>query len=81
MKIHNIFHVSLLKIYKHKNGAITVPPPALLPTVGVEFEINSIKSHKLKNGVLQFLTDRKDDDSDTWLEESELSNCKNLLLA
>ena len=81
MKVHDVFHVSLLKIYKHKDGAITVPPPALLPTGGIEFEINSIKAHKLENGVFHFLIEWKDDDSDTWLEESELSNCKDLLLA
>lgn len=43
--------------------------------------INFIKSHKFENGVLHFLGEWKDDDSETWLEESELCDCKNLLLA
>ena len=34
MKIHNMFHVSLLKLYKKKGPAgVMVPPPALLQVV------------------------------------------------
>ena len=53
MKAQDVFHVSLLKFNKHKDGPITVPPLAL----------------------------RKGDDTDTWLEEPEFWNCRDLLKA
>ena len=81
MKVHDVFHVPLLKLYEHKDGAITVPPPALLPSGGVEFEVESISAHKSESGKLHFLIQWEGDDTDTWLEESELSNCKDLLKA
>ena len=59
MKVHDVFHVSLLKLYKHKDGAITVPPPALLPSGGVEFEVQSICAHKSENGKLHSLFDER----------------------
>ena len=67
MEVHDVFHVSLRKLYKHKDGAITVPPPALLPSGGVEFEAESICAHKSENSKLRFLIQWKGDDTDTWL--------------
>lgn len=77
MGVHDVFHVSLLKLYK-KAGAvkILVPPPALLPCGGLEFEVEKILNHRvLENGCREFLVRWKDDDQDTWLEEVEMSNC------
>ena len=49
MKCHDVFHVSLLKIYKRRgNLPIIVPPPALLPTGHKEFEIERITDHRVK---------------------------------
>jgi len=39
MKIHDVFHVSLLKLYKRGGNAVLVPPPALLPSGGMEYEV------------------------------------------
>ena len=81
MKVHYVFHVSLLKLYRHKDSAITVPPPALLPSGGVEFEVESICAHKSEVEKLHLLLRWKGDDTDKWLEGSELSNCRDLLKA
>ena len=48
-EIYDIFYVSLLKLFKHKYGAVTVPPPALLTSGGVEFEVESTCVHKSEN--------------------------------
>ena len=42
-RIHNVFHVSLLKPY-HKNGRYQPPPPALLVEGEEEFEVEEILS-------------------------------------
>ena len=55
MKVHDVFHVSLLKFYRHKDGAVTVPPPALLPSGGAEIQGEFICAHKSENKKLHFL--------------------------
>ena len=79
MQMHDVFHVSLLKLYKRRGDQLTVPPPALLPDGGTEFEVESIVGHRFANSVTQFLVHWRGADSDSWLDESELSNCKDLL--
>ena len=44
-KIHNVFHVSLLKPYQ-KSGRHQPPPPALLVEGEEEFEVEEILSHE-----------------------------------
>jgi hypothetical protein len=79
MQMHDVFHVSLLKLYKRRGDQLTVPPPALLPDGGTEFEIESIQEHRVTNSIPQFLVRWKGSDSDSWLDYTELSNCKALL--
>jgi hypothetical protein len=91
MQIHDVFHyfhVRLLKLYKRGGHAVLVPPPALLPDGGMEYEVERIVNHRVIQTMLesgfgadarQFEVLWKGDDQPTWLEEAELSNCKDLL--
>ena len=80
MGIHVLFHVILLKLYKRAGPYLLVPPPALLPCGGLEFEIEKVLNHRvLENGSREFLVRWKDDDQDTWLEEVETPNCASAL--
>ena len=81
MKCHDVFHVSLLKIYKGRgNLPIIVPPPALLPTGHKEFEIERITDHRVKeDNFPEFLVYWKDDSQPTWLTAEDLGNAKDVL--
>jgi hypothetical protein len=79
MQMHDVFHVSLLKLYKRRGDQLTVPPPALLPDGGTEFEVEAIIDHRVANSASQFLVRWKGSDANSWLDESELSNCRDLL--
>jgi hypothetical protein len=39
MRMHDVFHVSLLKLYKRRGDQLTVPPPALLPDGGTNSKL------------------------------------------
>ena len=78
MAIHDVFHVSLLKIYK-RSGANIVPPPALLPSGGIEFEVEQILDHSDYNNSRDYLIQWKDDPQPTWHDAADLSNCKLLV--
>jgi len=58
---------------------VTVPPPALLPSGGIEYEVDEILAHRIENGIYQFLIKWKGGYLDTWLDSTELSNCRELL--
>ena len=45
MRIHNVFHVSLLKKY-HSDGRTQPPPPAELIDDELEWEVERILSHR-----------------------------------
>ena len=70
---------SLLKLYKRGGDGTTVPPPALLPSGGIEFEVASILEHKVTDETPRFLVKFLGDPSPGWMEHSELSNCKIML--
>jgi hypothetical protein len=84
LKIHPVFHVSLLRHY-HANANCKAPP---LPTVidgELEYEVESIQDHKItsspKHQQLWFLIRWKGytENDDTWEPETHLSNCRQLL--
>jgi hypothetical protein len=79
MQMHDVFHVSLLKLYKRRGDQLTVPPPALLPDGGTQFEVEAIIDHRVANSASQFLVRWKGSDANSWLDESKLSNCRDLL--
>jgi len=79
MQMHDVFHVSLLKIYR-RGDQLSVPPPALLPDGGTEFEVHDIIGHEKNGDSYDFLVCWNGPDPDTWIEESELSrNAKDVL--
>ena len=57
-----------------------MPPPALLPSGGIEFEVESIIGHQVDNVVRQFLVQWKGDPIPGYLEESELTKCKPIVV-
>jgi len=79
MQMHDVFHVSLLKLYR-RGDQLSVPPPALLPDGGTEFEVHDIIGHEKNGDSYDFLVCWKGPDPDTWMAESELSrNAKDVL--
>ena len=83
MQIHDVFHVSLLKLYKRRGDEnIQIPPPALLPDGGTEYEVDAIHEHQiLADGSFQFRVHWKGHEGLSWLDQAELSNCKDLIKA
>ena len=79
MRIHDVFHVSSLKLYRAGGPSVTVPPPAFLPTGSVEDEIDSIVNHILKDGNAEFLVTWKDGSQPLWMANEFLTNARNLV--
>jgi hypothetical protein len=83
-KIHNAFHVSLLRPYRHPDehfsGRATPPPPPVLLHNEPEYEVERILAHRLRRrGVhrtLEFLVRWKgyDPSEDSWVSESALEH-------
>ena len=54
MTIHDVFHVSLLKLWV-PGRANEPPPPAILPDGSVEHEVESIIADRVRKGMTQYL--------------------------
>lgn len=59
MRIHNVFHVSLLKPY-HSDGTYRPPPPPIHLDDGLYYEVEAVLQHKdvKRKGVTQMYTTR-----------------------
>jgi len=80
MKIHPVFHVSLLKPYK-ASGSVQPPPPILIDGVE-EFEVEQIlQSRPHRSGKEEFLIKWKGYGFEhcTWEKLSNLTNCPQVL--
>ena len=72
MRVHPVFNVSLLKVYK---GTLQRPAPVEVEGQ-TEYEIEKILAHRKSRGRLQYLVRWKgyDESEDMWLAESRLGN-------
>ena len=78
MKIHDVFHISSLKLYRSRGDGIIVPPPAFLPTGFFEDEISSIAEHLFTENSTDFLVIWKDNTSE-WIPFQFLGNARDLV--
>ena len=84
LKIHDVFHVSLLHPYK-SDGTVQPPPPVLVEGVE-EFEVDMILDHK--DGCVRTKGHKREfperwagdgPEHDTWEPEGNLQNCEETL--
>ncbi|GJP58391.1 hypothetical protein CLOP_g23643, partial [Closterium sp. NIES-67] len=82
-KIHNAFHVQLLKPYRDPNtifvGRQPPPPPPVLVHNEPEYEVESVLAHRRRrNGTMELLIRWKGYDSseDSWVPESDMGNAR-----
>ena len=80
MRIHNVFHVSLLKAYK-ETGSYQPPPCTLFIDGDVQFDVAEIVDVKSRGKVKDFLVRWAgfSPEHDTWEPEDGLANCKDKL--
>jgi hypothetical protein len=88
LRIHNVFHISLLKPYLDGThfGSYKSPPFPSIIDGELEYEVESIKAHRLaqvQRRGHEYLVHWKgySDADNTWEPESNLTNCKDLLTA
>ncbi|CAI7772695.1 unnamed protein product [Closterium sp. NIES-54] len=82
-KLHNAFHVQLLKPYKDPNqqfqGRQLPPPPHVLIQDEPEYEVERVLTHRRRGGkTLEFLLRWKgyDPTEDSWVEEADMGNAR-----
>ncbi|GJP56271.1 hypothetical protein CLOM_g15346, partial [Closterium sp. NIES-68] len=82
-KIHNTFHVQLLKPYRDPNtifvGRQPPPPPPVLVQNEPEYEVESVLAHRrCRNGTVELLIRWKgyDPSEDSWVPESDMGNAR-----
>ena len=86
MKIHNVFHVSLLNTYR-SDGSVHPPPPPTLVDGELEYEVERILLHRDKHPVRGYKIKREflikwlgyGPEHNTWEPEANLKNCPELL--
>ncbi|GJP48242.1 hypothetical protein CLOM_g7507 [Closterium sp. NIES-68] len=88
-KIHNAFHVQLLKPYRDPNTIFVrrqppPPPPPVLIQNEPEYEVESVLAHRhRRNGTVELLIRWKgyDPSEDSWVPESDMGNARRPLHA
>jgi hypothetical protein len=88
MKIHNVFHVSLLNAYR-SDGSVHPPPPPTLVDGELEYEVERILLHRDRHPVRGYKMKREflikwlgyGPEHNTWEPEANMTNCPELLSA
>ncbi|GJP35398.1 hypothetical protein CLOM_g19908 [Closterium sp. NIES-68] len=82
-KIHNAFHVQLLKPYRDPNtifvGRQPPPPPPVLVQNEPEYEVESVLAHRRRrNSTVELLIRWKgyDPSEDSWVSETDMGNAR-----
>ncbi|GJP54220.1 hypothetical protein CLOM_g13318 [Closterium sp. NIES-68] len=82
-KIHNAFHVQLLKPYRDPNtifvGRQLPPPPPVLVQNEPEYEVESVLAHRRRrNGTVELLIRWKgyDPSEDSWVPKTDMGNTR-----
>ena len=85
LKVHNVFHVNLLKEYR-TDGSYQPPPPTILFEGEAEYEVECVLMHRIrkvssKKEVLEFLVHWTGygPEHDTWEPEAHLANSSEVL--
>jgi hypothetical protein len=86
MKIHKVFHVSLLNAYR-ADGSVHPPPPPTLIDGELEYEVERILLHRDKHPVHGYKMKREflvkwlgyGPEHNTWEPQANLSNCPEML--
>ena len=83
LKIHPVFHTSLLKPYQQNEieGRVQEPPPPIEVSGEEEYEVEKILSHKYKNGRLKYYIRWKGygPEHDEWVDIGFMDNCQDVL--
>jgi hypothetical protein len=86
LKLHNVFHVNLLKRY-HQDSRANLPPPPELVGEDLEYDVQEILQHRrVRQGtktVTQFLVQwlGYPPEHNTWEPQDNLDNCPDILAA
>ncbi len=80
MRLHNVFHVSLLEPYR-EDGHYQPPPATVFIDGDVQYDVAEILDVRSKGAGRQFLVhwEGYGSDHDTWEDEQDLANCKDKL--
>ena len=84
MKIHNVFHVSLLKEYREDGSVKPPPPPSLIDDV-LEYEVERVSCHRTRKIGRSVKTEflikwlGYGAEHNTWEPEVNLTNCPEVL--
>ncbi|MFN7685988.1 MAG: chromo domain-containing protein [Oligoflexia bacterium] len=85
MRIHPVFHVSLLEKYFANKlpGRVVPPPPPLVVDGSEEFEVEKILDSRMFRGRLQYLVKWKGYSvkDNTWQSPDDCSNAPDLVAA